>query len=198
MIHFAADVHFGSEYIRANFRKQFSSVDMMDNEIIDRWNSVVKQSDTVVIVGDFSEYSAYKTVAIAKKLHGKKHLVLGNVDEFIKDSFVKSSNVFMTVGDSLNLKDPDRNRWYMCSHYAMLSWKNKDKGTVLLHGHTHSAMHQKVAEETEQEQIQSFSIRDAYDAGIDGNNLFPISGDVLNERIKCKNWTRIPTNQVIW
>jgi calcineurin-like phosphoesterase family protein len=74
------DLHFGHKNI-ITFEPEarpFETIEEHDEELVRRWNSVVDQSDTVWVLGDFC-FGA-DTVVIAGRLNGKKHLVLGNHD----------------------------------------------------------------------------------------------------------------------
>ena len=57
MMYFTANQNFGSERVLSLYRKEFKTLDEMDNALIAAWNSVVSKGNEVVIVGDFSEYS---------------------------------------------------------------------------------------------------------------------------------------------
>ena len=83
---FISDTHFGHHGI-LNFLKpdgtklrDFSSVEEMDEHIIDRWNSVVRPSDHVYHLGDV----AMKRVDIGtvSRCNGHKRLVRGNHDVY--------------------------------------------------------------------------------------------------------------------
>lgn len=82
-----SDTHFGHKNI-LNFTNEdgsplrdFSSVEEMDEYMIDKWNSVVKPQDKVYHLGDvfFGSFSHYET-NIHPRLNGKKRLVVGNHD----------------------------------------------------------------------------------------------------------------------
>lgn len=77
--YFIGDTHFGHENIWKFQPEQrpFASTEEHDEELIRRWNSEVKDADTVYVMGDF----AFNTrLPIAGRLQGKKRLVLGNHD----------------------------------------------------------------------------------------------------------------------
>lgn len=138
MYFFISDLHFGSEKMLEYRKEEFKTMDQMDDAMIEAWNSVVSDRDSVVIVGDFSDYGSYKTISILKRLKGRKHLIIGKNDEFIKDSSIRNSGEFVTIGETLNFKDKNTGKWFYCSHYPMLSWPGKDKGTIHVFGALHS------------------------------------------------------------
>ena len=74
MIFFTADTHFGSQRTLELSRRPFGSVNHMDNEIVDRWNRVVGEADTVYHLGDFGEPGNLQD------LNGKVIFLPGNYD----------------------------------------------------------------------------------------------------------------------
>jgi calcineurin-like phosphoesterase family protein len=84
---FISDLHFGHENAIRTFMREdgtklrnFSSVEEMNEFIIDRINSVVKPNDHLNIVGDLAMSKKY--IYLAGRLNGHKRLVLGNHDIF--------------------------------------------------------------------------------------------------------------------
>lgn len=78
---FIADTHFGGENIRRYENRPFESAEEMDERIIENWNRVVTEEDTVYVLGDFSDYNdEEKDKAILARLNGRKMLVMGNHD----------------------------------------------------------------------------------------------------------------------
>ena len=72
-----SDLHFGHNNMA--IRRGFSSIKLHDDFIIESWNKVVSNNDTVYILGDIThEKSAYYTQL--DKLKGVKKVVLGNHD----------------------------------------------------------------------------------------------------------------------
>lgn len=88
-----SDHHFGS------YKKLFSvfSKDEED-ELVAKWNKVVKPNDIVLYNGDFSDGDENETREYAKKLNGQITLIKGNHD-ILSESFYKS--IFAGVVDSL-------------------------------------------------------------------------------------------------
>jgi calcineurin-like phosphoesterase family protein len=82
-----SDTHFGHdkmyEFIHTDgerVRREFNSVEEGDEEMVSRWNSVVKPSDKVYHLGDVFIKKAHST--ILQRLNGKKVLIKGNHDIF--------------------------------------------------------------------------------------------------------------------
>jgi len=88
---FIGDTHFGHKNI-INFEgvkpfRQFTSIEEHDEELVRRWNSVVRAGDTVWHLGDFAFGS--KNIAVAGRLNGRKKLVLGNHDLYPSAEYLK-------------------------------------------------------------------------------------------------------------
>jgi calcineurin-like phosphoesterase family protein len=52
VIYFTADLHLGHANIINHCDRPFSSVEEMDEHLINAWNSRVRPNDTVYIIGD--------------------------------------------------------------------------------------------------------------------------------------------------
>lgn len=78
---FIADTHFGDSNIIRYENRPFASAQEMDVVIMNKWNEVVSDEDTVYVVGDFSAHcDMQKDREILGKLNGKKILIMGNHD----------------------------------------------------------------------------------------------------------------------
>ena len=76
-----ADLHFGGENIIRYENRPFQSVEEMERALIENWNSIVAEEDTVFVLGDFSSgQRAEQDGAILKRLRGTKILIMGNHD----------------------------------------------------------------------------------------------------------------------
>lgn len=90
-IFFIGDTHFGHKNI-INFEsvkpfRPFASIEEHDEELVKRWNRVVRKGDTVWHLGDFAFGS--KHIATAGRLNGQKKLVLGNHDHYPSSEYLK-------------------------------------------------------------------------------------------------------------
>jgi len=95
-----SDTHFGHENI-LKFKdkdgqpvRDFESVEEMNETMVDRWNSVVKQGDKVYHLGDvfFGSKDNFKT--LWPRLNGHKRLIVGNHDDI---KFLSSGGFFGKV-----------------------------------------------------------------------------------------------------
>ncbi|MBD9544310.1 metallophosphoesterase [Ensifer sp. ENS04] len=79
---FTSDTHFGHRSIIEYCRKQFSSVEEMDEILIQNWNSVVKPNDRVYHLGDFA-WTVKDAKRVRMRLNGNIRLVAGNHDDIL-------------------------------------------------------------------------------------------------------------------
>ena len=80
---FTADNHFGHQGIlkHQTDTRPYSSVEEMDEEMIQLWNETVRPGDVVRVIGDFSFHGWEKTGEILDRLNGQKILIIGNHDK---------------------------------------------------------------------------------------------------------------------
>lgn len=87
-----ADTHFGHKKI-LQFEKTnrpFATIEEHDEELVHRWNAVVKPKDTVWHLGDV--LFGRSTFEILKQLHGIKKLVMGNHDRYPSELYLEHFN----------------------------------------------------------------------------------------------------------
>ena len=88
-----SDTHFGHENVLkftdrdGNLIRgsRFSSVEEMDEHMVERWNNVVKDGDKVYHLGDV--VINRKALGIMRRLNGDKVLIRGNHDIFKDDDY---------------------------------------------------------------------------------------------------------------
>jgi len=135
MIYFTADTHFGHENIIRHCQRPFETVAKMDDAMVERWNDVVGPDDTVYHLGDF----AYRcdpgcALNIAARLNGHKHLVPGGHDH--GKSCRMLNGAFDVLPPLVTLQGAGHPPIVLC-HYPLLTWWNKGRGSIMLHGHCH-------------------------------------------------------------
>ena len=81
---FISDLHLGHENIIPFCRQQFLTLDDMHQRIIDQWNSVVRPSDIVWVLGDVSLGGGHQ-IHLMDQMNGTKNLVMGNHDNYRVD-----------------------------------------------------------------------------------------------------------------
>jgi calcineurin-like phosphoesterase family protein len=134
-----ADTHFGHNKILefASSTRKFSSVEEMNESMISKWNETVRQCDEIYFLGDFSFEK--DPTATYLRLHGKKHLIVGNHDENRKGVLELG---WASVSHLLTIKE--NNHRAVCCHYPIESWSQMHYGSLMLHGHSHGNLIRKV------------------------------------------------------
>lgn len=78
---FTADTHFGHANVIRYCQRPFSTVQEMDEAIIDNWNRLVGSDDTVYHLGDFTLAGQEKASQYFSLLNGKISVVPGGHDK---------------------------------------------------------------------------------------------------------------------
>lgn len=179
MIYFIADTHFGHENIIKHTKRPFENIKQMDEKIIENWNKKVKPEDEIYIIGDFSWYpEGEKNNEILKKLNGKKYLIKGNHDHFLKNKNFNKSN-FVWIKEYFVLRY--KNEKIILFHYPIEEWDGFYRKSIHIHGHQHNTPDYNLKQ-------KKLNLR-RYDAGVDANNFTPVS---IEEILKfTKNLTNI-------
>ena len=127
----------------------FASGEEMNDYMIAQWNSRVRKKDEVVILGDFCLSKNPKEVnEILDKLQGRKYLIIGNHDNYLKDKDFDCS-AFYWIEDYKELNDNKRK--IILSHYPIMcyngQYRRDGKGTpktYMLYGHVHNTFDEEV------------------------------------------------------
>lgn len=141
---FYSDPHFGHAKIIEYCKRPFADTWTMEHMLIERYNAMVRPSDTVLFVGDVFLTKIEEAERILGSMNGRKLLVIGNHD--------RSASAMARIGFDVVVSE-----LHMCiagrrvrvHHYPY--WENrgederdkekrprKVKGEILIHGHTHS------------------------------------------------------------
>lgn len=131
---FTSDHHFGHARIISLCRRPFSSVDEMNEAMIEAWNATVRPRDIVWHLGDFSYKLKSDPDLILKRLNGRKKLVPGNHD----NQAVLRSKHWEHVDKLPELCHLQRR--IVLSHYALRTWHKASKGALHLFGHSHGSL----------------------------------------------------------
>ena len=163
---FTADTHWGSTRTLELSKRPFDSVEQMDKQIINNWNSVVTMEDTVYHLGDVGElHRLYELNA--------KHikLVLGNYETDNFDNIKELSN---QLDDRVDIIKFDlKNNSYKLATYVnidnikfALVHKPADSlpGDFYLFGHIHKL-----------QMVKKVGLN----VGIDCHNFYPIDTETI-------------------
>lgn len=86
-IYVTSDTHFNHENIIKYCNRPYSTVEEMNEAIINNWNSVVSEDDTVFFLGDFCLGKRENVIELCHRLNGHKILILGNHDRVTSTAF---------------------------------------------------------------------------------------------------------------
>lgn len=130
-----SDTHFShgnSIFKWDNGRKEFSSIEEMDELMVQNWNSVVKPGDLVYHLGDvyFGSLERYRDV-IHPRLNGSKRLLVGNHDD-IKQ--IASANLFQKIMMWRMFPEFGILMTHVPVHESTLEFKD----LINVHGHVHN------------------------------------------------------------
>lgn len=196
MIYFTSDTHYWHQNVIRYCSRPHKTVEEMNEDLILRWNSIVKPEDTVYVLGDFS--LAFRAVELyTKRLMGTKILVPGNHD-FCHSYHKKSRNIenrdkwakkyvengWIVFPEQNVLPDEAFGIFKLC-HFPYLSpsdtihedkyndWRPTDNGDILLCGHIHEKWLTK----------RSSKGTLMINVGVDVWNYTPVSLDQIKELI---------------
>lgn len=149
MRYYISDCHFYHRSLLVSMdRRPFESVEAMNAFMIEKWNEKVRENDEVVILGDFSWGNAEETETLLKALHGKKYLIRGNHDLYLKDKKFDQS-LFGWVKEYAELHDNKRK--VVLSHYPIVCYNGQYRlneagqpKTWMLYGHIHNTHDQQL------------------------------------------------------
>lgn len=129
---YISDTHFGHaniltfEGVEGKPCRVFDSVEEMDETMVERWNAVVGEFDTVYHLGDVAIKK--KSLQILERLNGRKILIKGNHDIFkLKDYLPHFKDIRAYVV-----------REKMIFSHIPLHKISMERFKVNVHGHTHT------------------------------------------------------------
>lgn len=133
---FTSDLHLNHQKAIEFDKRDFSSVEEMNEYIIEEYNKVVGDNDTCYILGDVILGRAGGTTAdLGYRLNGHKHLIIGNHDTEAKLELYRLGGIFESILWSDMLKVGKKH--YYLSHYPVYLQNHTNNPVWCLHGHTH-------------------------------------------------------------
>ena len=154
MRYYISDCHFGHGNLNDRMDKRgFSSTEEMNEYMISQWNKKIKNPNhEIVILGDFSLARAKETMEILKRLRGKKILIQGNHEKYLKDPEF-NRNLFKEIYPSYH-EFNDNKRKIVVSHYPIMCYNGQNRvfpdgspATYMLYGHVHNTMDEDLVRE---------------------------------------------------
>lgn len=167
MRYYISDLHFGHTAMNQSMDKRgFSSLEEMEDYMIEKWNKKVKKNDEVVVLGDLCMRNAEYTNHIIDRLKGRIFLITGNHDRrYLKGRGFRTEKLRL-LGPYAELNDAGR-KVILC-HYPVMFYngqyrldENGNPKTYMLYGHVHDTQDQRFMEQF-QDIIKHTTTVDAY------------------------------------
>lgn len=166
-----SDTHFSHSNIIYLTKRPFSSVSDMDTQMIENWNSVVKNDDMVIFLGDFCLGNKESIKYFANKLNGHKIMIAGNHDRgkqsYIGNGFQDYKKYFIYPKEVSGFKHD-----ILFMHKPI---ENLPQDTVQIHGHIHNAMLDS----------NMYNIKNYFNVSVENIGYTPIE---LNKIIETMDW----------
>ena len=170
-----SDMHFGHDREFVWKVRGFNSIQEMNDEYVNRWNSVVGAEDDVYCLGDLM-LGDPSNIEYIKKLNGKIHIVYGNHDtNNRRKMYAELPNVVETAWAIM--LDYKKYHFFM-THFPCLTGNLEKKSlkqcTCNLFGHTH--------------QTTNFynDLPFMYHVGVDSHDGYPVNLDIIIEQMNAK------------
>lgn len=143
-----SDIHFNHKNI-INFcpetRGQYSGMDEMNQDIVDRFNKDVSEEDHTYIIGDLCFGHPKHALEFLKEMNGTKTLVFGNHDRRLKKSDEFNNAELRRLAGLVEFD------WYhtfhhtvdqvkygiVLFHFRIAEWEDCHHGSIHLYGHSH-------------------------------------------------------------
>ena len=130
MVYFITDTHFHHSNIIKYCNRPFKDVNEMNETIINNWNNIVTNDDTVYHLGDFCLSSDDEIKNIFKRLNGNIILIRGNHDECLnqkllltrKSSYTKKEEVFLDSIDIYDSAEIKTEKPFLIMHGHQVIW----------------------------------------------------------------------------
>ena len=177
-IFITSDIHFCHNKPFLYEPRDFTSIEEMNEAIVERWNEVVKSDDTVYNLGDFAMNDVDAAISYIQRLNGNIIWIAGNHDSKAKIDKIlgacwQQDLSYCGYADTLKVH---KFNFYL-SHYPTLTSNMDDTGlrhrVISLHGHTH--------------QKTNFVYPDnpfMYHVGVDSHNCYPVNIEEVITDIK--------------
>lgn len=127
---FISDTHFGHRGILKyeGENRPYSDLQEHDEALIKNWNELVKPDDKVYHIGDFCLNR--KSLEVAKRLMGRKILIMGNHDVFRTEEYLEAG--FERVCGALQFEN------LILTHIPVHTNQVEHRFFANVHGHMHS------------------------------------------------------------
>lgn len=156
--------------------RPFQTIDEMNQSIVEGINSVVDKNDWLIHLGDWS-FGGFESIKEFRDQIECKNivLILGNHDNHIQRNASNIRKIFTHVAnyEELSISKNQSNSKFILCHYPIISWNRQRNGSIMLHGHVHSSLENRIIQ------------KNRMDVGLCGSpNFRPYSiEEIFNEMI---------------
>jgi calcineurin-like phosphoesterase family protein len=190
-IFYTSDLHLGHKNILSYCNRPYSSVEEMDQTLLDNYNSIVNPDDIVYFLGDIAMGDRQAGLELIKQFNGYRILIPGNHDynhsmhkESIRDKWKPIyRDAFNAVIETWHPAQTWSDYKIKMSHFpGYITFSGDDKYSPwmpslddcdwLLCGHVHNSW-------------QVIPEQHSINVGVDVHNYFPVSQDTLREIMHC-------------
>lgn len=170
-----SDTHFNHANIIKYCNRPFSSVEEMNEALINNWNNVISHDDTVYHLGDFAMGDKSLIPEILGCLNGHIHFIMGNHDNLNIINNLVEKNLLKSIFWEEVIKIGKKT--IIMNHYPFGSLPDplSNNPVIQLHGHVHSTPDK-----------PWIGLDNQYDIGVDNNNFAPINLCDVLEKIHYK------------
>ena len=192
MKYYTADPHFGHNNIIKLCDRPFGSGHAMNEQMVLRWNNMVRGNDEVFIIGDFTLGNAEFAKEFLGRLNGQIFMVpsIGHDKKWVRGwrlrhdkDFLKSK--FKMLSPIHRVKDAGHT--LILCHYPLVTWENSFHGSIHLHGHEHGRQGiMGWAGDFAEAQEPAFRV----DVGVDIWNFVPITLEQIMRKARSMGFAR--------
>ena len=137
MIYYISDLHLNHANIINMCGRPFADVDLMNQILIDNWNTTITNKDIVYFLGDFAfKCNQEQATNLLRQLNGKKYFIKGNHDKTTWLNRIKEEKLIEGWFDYKEIND--NGRMVILCHYPLHSWNGLYRGSYHLYGHVHN------------------------------------------------------------
>lgn len=181
-----SDTHFGHQCSFLYEPRGFTTVEEMNEKIIENWNSTVKPNDMVIHLGDTMLNDNEEGIKCFKRLNGQISLIWGNHDSDARKELLSALPNVIVLGYAYVIKHGKFSLYL--SHYPSLTANYDDRGlsrhVINLHGHSH-----------QQANFLYPNNPFMYHVGVDSHNCTPVHIDEVMTDIR-QRWQDLQTLKI--
>ena len=178
-VYFTSDLHFGHQKPFIYEVRGFDTVEEMNEAIIERYNSRVKDNDTVYILGDcICGIDVETGTKLLNRLRGHKLLCIGNHDSDARLKYWMQNEVFEAYEFAFRFK---YKKWgFYCTHFPTIVGNYDSPKWLGLYAHTHQSA------QWEDEFSPNYQTANMYNVGVDAHDCYPVHIDEVLARVKAE------------